>query len=101
MDSGVIKKLSMKIISHPNLPEAKGEHPHMKKEIENMDNIKSNYLKEVSIQEELKKVKIENYLEFFGDGRYEFYKCSGCFGPQSGHIITKFTILIYERETVQ
>ena len=66
-----------------------------------MDNIKSNYLKEVNIQEELKNVKIENYLEFFGDGRYEFYKCSGCFGPQLGHITQKCTKLKYERETVQ
>ena len=89
MDSGVIKELSMKISSHPNLPEPKGEHPQMKKEIENMDNMKSNYLKEVNIQEELKNVKIENYLEFFGDGRYELYKCSGCFGPKLGHITQK------------
>ena len=66
-----------------------------------MENIKSNYLKEVSIQEELRKVKIENYLEFFGDGRYEFYKCSGCFGPQLGHITQKCIKLKYEKETVQ
>ena len=39
-----------------------------------VDNMMSNYLKEVSIQEELKNVKIENYLKFFSDGRYEFYK---------------------------
>ena len=66
-----------------------------------VDNMKSNYLKEVSIQEELKKVKIENYLKFFSDGRYEFYKCSGCFGPQLGHITQKCTRLKYEKETVQ
>ena len=82
MDSGVIKELSMKISSHPNPPELEGEYPHSKKEVESMENMKSNYLKEVSIQEELKKVKIENYLEFYSDGRYEFYKCSGCFGLQ-------------------
>ena len=47
------------------------------KRVENkmVDNMKSNYLKEVSIQEKLKKVKIENYLEFYSDGRYDFYKC--------------------------
>ena len=101
MDSGAIKELSMKISSHPNLPEPKGEHPHMKKELESMENMKSNYLKEVSIQEELKKVKIENYLEFYSDGRYEFYKCSGCFGPQLGDITQKCTKLKYERETIQ
>ena len=66
-----------------------------------VDNMKSNYLKEVSIQEELKKVKIENYLKFFSDGRYEFYKCSGCFGLQLGHITQKCTRLKYEKETMQ
>ena len=65
------------------------------------ENMKSNYLKKVSIQEELKKVKIENYLEFYSDGRYEFYKCSGCFGPQFGHITAKCTKLKYESDTVK
>ena len=55
----------------------------------------------MSIQEELKKVKIENYLEFYSDGRYEFYKCSGCFGPQLGHITAKCTKLKYESDTVK
>ena len=64
-------------------------------------NMKNNYLKEVSIQEELKKVKIENYLEFYSDGRYEFYKCSGCFGPQLGHITAKCTGIEYESDTVK
>ena len=65
-----------------------------------MESIQSNYLNQVNIQEELRKVKIENYLEFFGDGRYEFYKCSGCFGPQLGQIIQKCTKLKYEKDTV-
>ena len=76
MDSGVIKELSMKIICHPNPPEPKGKHPHMKKEIESMDNMKSNYWKKVNIQEELKNVKLENYLKFKSDSSYEFHKCS-------------------------
>ena len=60
--------------------------------VDNMvNNIMSNFLKEVSIQEELKNVKIENYLKFFSDGRCEFYKCSGCFGPKLGHITQKCT----------
>ena len=133
MDSGIIKELSMKIRSHPNLPEPKGKRLHIKmdtgavkdlsmksskchpnplepegeqpvaKMVENkmVENMKNNYLKEVSIQEELKKVKIENYLEFFGDGRYEFYKCSGCLGPKLGHIIQKCTKLEYDKETLQ
>ena len=72
MDSGVIKELSIKISSHINPREPKGEYPHMKKEIVNMDNMKSNYMKDVGIQEELKNVKIENYLKFKSDGSYEF-----------------------------
>ena len=99
MDSGAFKELSMKISSHPNPPEPKGEH--MKKEIESMDNMKSNYLKEVNIQERLKNLKIEKYLEFFCDGRYEFYKCSGCLGPKLGHITQKCTKLEYDKENVQ
>ena len=72
--------------------------------------MKNNYLKEVSIQEELAKVniqtelenvKIDNYLEFYSDGRYEFYKCSGCFGPQLGHIAAKCTKIKYEGDTVK
>ena len=74
----------------------------MQMRVDNMvDNMKNNYLKEVSIQEELKKVKIENYLEFYSDGRYEFYKCSGCFGPQLGHIAVKCTGIEYESDTVK
>ena len=78
MDSGAVKELSMKSSkSHSNPLEHEGEQP-VSKRVENkiVDNIKSNYLKEVSIQEELKKVKIENYLEFYSNGRYDFYKCS-------------------------
>ena len=87
---------------HSNLLKPEGEQPVVRI-VENkmVDNMKSNYLKEVSIQEELKKVKIENYLEFYSDGRYEFYKCSGCFGPQLGHITAKCTKLKYESDTVK
>ena len=66
-----------------------------------VENMKNNYLKEVSIQVELENVKIDNYLEFYSDGRYEFYKCSGCFGPQLGHITAKCTKLKYESDTVK
>ena len=54
-------------------------------------NMKNNYLKEQSIQEELEKVKIENFLEFYSDGRYELYKYPACLGPQLGHIEVKCT----------
>ena len=45
-------------------------------------------------------MRIDNHLEFFSDSRYEFYKCSGCFGPQLGHITAKCTRLKYERDTI-
>ena len=75
MDSGAIKELSMKSSKcHPNPLEPEGEQPVINMADNNMLlNMKNKYLKEVSIQEELKKVKIENYLEFYSDGRYEFY----------------------------
>ena len=82
MNSGDIKELSIKISGHLNPPEPNGLHLLVKKQREIMDNMKSNYMKYVGIQEELKNVKIENHLKLFGDGRYEFYKCSGCFGPK-------------------
>ena len=63
--------------------------------------MKSNYLKEVSIQEELEKVKIENFLEFYSYGRYEFNKCLGCFGPKLGHIAAKCIKIKYERDNVK
>ena len=66
-----------------------------------LQNMKNNYLKEVSIQEELEKVKIENYLGFYSDGRYEFYKYSGCFGSQLGHLAAKCTKIKYEGDTVK
>ena len=103
MDSGAVKELSMKSSKcHSNPLELESEQPVVRI-VENkmVDNMKSNYLNEVSIQEELKKVKIENYLEFYSDGRYEFYKCLGCFGPHLGHIIAMCTKLKYESDTVR
>ena len=71
MNSGVIKELSMKISKcHPNPPEPEGEQPVVKMADSKMfELMKSNYLKEVSIQEELEKVKIQNDLELYSDSR--------------------------------
>ena len=76
MDSGAVKELSKESSKcHPNPPEPKGEQPVLTMVDSKMfENMMSNYLKEQSIQEELEKVKIENILEFYSDGRYEFYK---------------------------
>ena len=103
MDSGAVKELSKESSKcHPNLPEPEGEQPVLTMVDSKMfENMRSNYLKEQSIQEELEKVKIENFLEFYSDGRYEFYKCSGCFGPQLGHIEVKCTKIKYESDTMK
>ena len=65
MDSGAVKELSMKSSKcHPNPLEPEGEQPVTKMADNKMvQEMKNNYLKEVSIQKELKKVKIEKYLE--------------------------------------
>ena len=57
MDSGVVKELSMKSSKcHPNPLEPEGEQPVVKMADSKMfQNMKNNYLKEVSIQEELEK----------------------------------------------
>ena len=103
MDSGAVKELPMKRSKcHSNLLEPEGKQPVVRIVDNKMvDNMKNNYLKEVSIQEELKKVNIQNYLEFYSDGNYEFYNCYGCLGPQSGHITAKCTKLKYESEKVK
>ena len=62
MDSGVIEKLSMKISSYLDPPKPKGVHPLVRRKRLIMENTKSNYMKVTNIQEELKNVKIENYL---------------------------------------
>merc|ERR1712240_902409 len=83
MDSGAVKELSTKSSKcHSNPLEPKGKQPVVRI-VENkmVDNMKSNYLKELSIQEELKRVKMEKYLDFYSDDRYKLYKYSGGFGP--------------------
>ena len=56
-------------------------------------------MKVTNIQEELKNVKIENHLEFFGE-RYEFWKCEECFGPMLGHMIQKCPKIEYDEKVV-
>ena len=64
MDSGAVKELSMKI-SKSSKPAGTWRQAAGCKMVENkmVENMKNNYLKEVSIQEELKKVKIEKIDE--------------------------------------
>ena len=64
--------------------------------------MKSCYANAVDIQKELEGVNIENFLEFNSvTGNYEFYKCSGCMGPQLGHMTVKCMKAPYESEIVR
>ena len=65
-----------------------------------MDNMKSNYMKVRDIQEELKNVVIENYLEFENTGKYEFRKCEDCNGPMIGHLKPKCPKVEYSEDDV-
>ena len=66
-----------------------------------MDNMKSNYMKVSDIQEELKNVVIENYLEFENNGKYEFWRCEDCNGPMIGHLTAKCPKVEYSDDDVK
>ena len=85
MSSGVIEELSIEISSHQEPPEPKG----VQEEIVEMENMKSNYKKESEIQEEMKGVVIENFLEFENNGKYEFRRCEDYNWPMIGHLKVK------------
>ena len=89
MDSEVIEELTIEISSHPELLEPKGMHLQVEGEKVEMDDIKSNYMKESEIQEELKNVGIDNHLEIYYDGSYKFRRCEYCDGPLLGHLKEK------------
>ena len=55
--------------------------PLEKRERINMEDIKKNYRSLAEIEEEIKTVSIDNFLEFNNVGHYEFAKCDGCDGP--------------------
>ena len=74
MNSGIIEELSIKISSHLDPQEPKACIGIREEKVE-MDNIMSNYKKDSEIQEKLKNVVIENYLEFKNSGKYEHRKC--------------------------
>ena len=100
MDSGVIKELSIKISSHPERPKLKGVYLLVEEERVEMDNMKSNYMKVSNIQEELKNVVIENYLEFENTGKYEFRKCEDCNGPMIGYLRPVLKLIIVKMRCI-
>ena len=66
-----------------------------------MESISTNYKKVSEIQEELKNVNIENYLEFNYQGDYVFKKCEYCDGLLLGHITQKCPKLDYDEKVVK
>ena len=66
----------------------KGMHPFVEIDIE-MEGIKKNYRASEDIEEELKNVDLENFLDFNYEGRYDFTRCEGCDGPLLGHMEVK------------
>ena len=69
-----------------------------------MEAMKKNYGSLADIEEEIKNVDIDNFLEFDYGGLYEFARCEGCYGPLLGHLEAKCKGkegARYERETVR
>ena len=61
----------------------------------------SNYKKDSEIEEEMKNVVIENFLDFDVTGRYEFARCEDCNGPLIGHMKAKCPKLAYDSEDMK
>ena len=75
-------------------------HPLEEEERVKMENMKSNYKKESEIEEEMKNVVKENFLDFDDNGRYEFARCEDCNGPLMRHMKAKCPKLAYCDEEI-
>ena len=51
-----------------------------------MEDIKKNYQSQDDVEEELKHVGLESFLDFNANEEYTFVWCENCTGPISGHI---------------
>ena len=63
--------------------------------------MKKNYKSCSEIEEEMKNVVLENFLDFDFKGRYEFASCEDCNGPLMGHMKAKCPKLAYGDEDVK
>ena len=54
-----------------------------------MEDMKKNYASMDAIAEELKNVRIENFLDFNANDDCEFSRCKCCDGPLMGHLEVK------------
>ena len=62
---------------------------------------KSNYKRESEIEEEIKNIVIENFLDFDVNGKYEFARCEDCNGPLMENMKVKCPKLAYGEEDVK
>ena len=90
-----------KISSHQELPEPKGMHLLEKEERAKVYSMKKNYKLYSEIEEEMKNVVLENFLDFDLNGRYEFASCEDCNGPLMGHMKAKCPKIAYGDEDVK
>ena len=96
----LFKELSRMISSHQEPTETKGVHLLEKEERVKMENMKSNYKRESEIEEEMKNVVIENFLDFDVNGKYEFARCEDCNGLLMGHLKVKCPKVEYSDKDV-
>ena len=66
-----------------------------------MEDIKKNYKSCSEVEEEMKIVELENFLDFDYNGKYEFASCEDCNGPLLGHLKAKCPKITYDEEDVK
>ena len=63
--------------------------------------MKKNYKSCSEIEEEMKNVVLENFLDFDFNSRFKFVNCEDCNGPLMGHMKAKCPKLAYGDEDVK
>ena len=56
-----------------------------------MEGINKNYGLLTEIEEDIKNMDLENFLEFDLNGRYDFTRCEDCNGPLFRHTRVKYS----------
>ena len=66
-----------------------------------MEGIRKNYKSFIEIEEEIKKIQLENFLDFDFNRKYEFASCEDCNGLLLGHMKAKCPKIAYGDEDVK
>ena len=66
-----------------------------------MEGMKNNYKLCSEIEEEMKNIELEHFLNFDYNGNYEFASCEDCNGPLLGHLKAKCSKIGYGEEDVK